>query len=205
MKKLLLIALCFILAFSLFACGKDTTDNEPSIVTYYNGESAIELTADTVSKQIAEGKLEIEYERYDDQMIKVTLELGMDSLDFRALFDEGDYIRDQGDEFIRYTIGGTYVYFNNNDDNNGLASIVYPGTVYGFEPTITKKQDVVSVMGEGVKSGPVPEKAASMFLYGSTDYTYNVYKSGNNCIAFFFTPEGILSLTAINQDGYWIY
>ncbi len=204
MKKIILLVVCLCLVLSFYACG-DKSNDSSSIPTFYNGESTITIKADDVISKIKTGKVNIKYEDIMHNAISETIHLGMSSLDFRSLFEEGDYYREEGTRFIRYTVGGYFIYFTNDDTNTGIAAIVNPDTVYGFEPTITTESDVTTVLGNGIKSGVVPEDVADMLLYGESNSTYQVYKYDDTVVAFFFGEDGKLKLTVLNQDGLWIY
>jgi len=204
MKKLFVCIICLCMALSFCGCG-EKGDEVSSAPTYFDGESTITINADNVINEVKTGKIEVKYESVDDKMLTEEITLRMDSLDFRALFNENDYNREEGTRYIRYTIGGYYIYFTNDDTDNGIVAIVNPSTVYGFEPTITTEKDVTTVLGNGIKSGSVPEDIASMLLYGEIGSTYQVYKYDNNVVAFFFGEDSKLKLTVLSQDGPWIY
>ncbi len=196
--------LCFVFVISFCGCS-DKGDDVSSIPTFYNGESTITINANNVINQVKAGTVDIEYEDINDNMLTQTIALKMSSMDFRDLFTENDYFREEGERYIRYTIGGYYIYFTNDNSSTGIAVIVNPSTAYGFEPTISTDNDIKSVLGEGVKFGDVPEEVASMLLFGESGYTYRVYNYGDNTVAFFFGTDGKLSLSVINQNGLWIY
>ena len=204
MKKIIISIICFVLLLSFCGC-KDKVDETSSAPTFYDGENTVTISADTVIEQVKAGTVEVKHEDVDDNILTKTIELKMSSVDFRGLFTENDYYREEGSKYIRYTIGGYFIYFTNDDTGSGIAAIVNPGTVYGFEPTISTEKDVVTVLGEGEKSGEVPEDVANMLLYGEDGYTYQVYTYGANTVAFFFGADGKLALTVINQSGLWIY
>ena len=205
MKKIIISILCLCLLLSFCGCKDDSGDESSSVPTFYDGESTITLNANDIINDIKTGEVNVEYENVDDEILTEKISLRMSSVDFRASFDENVYYREEGTRFIRYTIGGYFIYFTNDDTNSGIVAIVNPDTVYGFEPTITTEKDVVSVLGNGIKSGSVPEEVADMLLYGESGSTYQVYKYDDNDVAFFFGDDGKLKLTVLSQDGLWIY
>lgn len=204
MKKIALFLICIGIMTTFFGCG-NSEDTVSSVPTYYDGESTITINADNVISQVKTGEVTIKYEDVDDNILTQDIKLGMSSFEFRSQFNESDYYREEGTNYIRYTIGGYYIYFTNDDTDTGIAAIVNPATVYGFEPTITTQNDVIAVLGNGSKSGSVPEDVAAMLLFGESGYNYQVYKYDDTCVAFFFGTDNKLALTVINQDGLWIY
>lgn len=205
MKKIILSVICLCMALSFCGCGDKKDEEVSSAPTFYDGESTITLNADDIINEVKTGEVNVEYENADDAILTQKIKLGMSSVDFRTPFDENVYYREEGEKFIRYTIGGYFIYFTNDDTNSGIVAIVNPDTVYGFEPTITTESDVVAVLGNGIKSGSVPEDVADSLLYGESGSTYQVYKYDNIDVAFFFGDDGKLKLTVLSQDGLWIY
>ncbi|MBR2152570.1 MAG: hypothetical protein IJ944_04715 [Clostridia bacterium] len=205
MKKIILSVICLCMALSFCGCGEKKDEEVSSAPTFYDGESTITLNANDIIDEVKSGEVNVEYEDVNDDILTQKISLRMSSVDFRASFNEKVYYREEGTRFIRYTIGGYFIYFTNDDTNSGIAAIVNPDTVYGFEPTITTENDVVAVLGNGIKNGAVPEDVADMLLYGESGSTYQVYKYDDNVVAFFFGDDGKLKLTVLSQDGLWLY
>ncbi|MBR4869143.1 MAG: hypothetical protein IKU10_08290 [Clostridia bacterium] len=219
MKRFIAIVCVLCLVAALAGCQKEAPAT-PSDVTYFDGVSTVELNAATITKQVSEGKLDLEYESAPNvtnththgEIIAITTTLGMESTELTELLLPSGYDPElhckTGENYIRYEFGNSttaYFYYTNDNSQNGLASVVYFGTAYGFEPTVTTIDQVKTVMGTPAKEGPANEKAMSMFLFFEPGYTYIDYVCGENHVSFFFHENGTLGATVVYQDGLWIY
>jgi predicted small lipoprotein YifL len=223
MKKSLALLLTLVLIFTFAGCGKqDKGTTEPSDVTYFDGETTTSLNKETISAQVAEGKLTVEFEAITQEQVnqththgdthKADVALKMESADLVTAISPSGFVEEQhrkiGENYIRYECGSSmsaYFYYTNDDRQNGLASVVYYGTAYGFEPKVTTKEQVLQVMGTPTTQGNANEKALSMFLFYEQGYTYVDYLCGTNHVSFFFHSDGTLGATVLYQDGLWIY
>ena len=204
MYKLFAILLIAVLCFSFVGCSDDTADQTSSVVTYYDGQSESVIKKDDIAKQVQNGTITVSYENIDEMHRSGNVQLKMSSDDMKAALPESDLLRSESEKYIQYTIGGADFYYTNDDNDNGLAAIVCYGTAYGFEPTVTTKDSIVSVLGEPTVQGDATEEARSMLLRQGIGFTYIDYTFGTNHVSFFFY-ENVLSLTVIYQDGLWIY
>ncbi len=205
MKRSIAVIMLLAMVFCFAGCKDDPVDTTSSGVTYYDGTSTTEITKDYIEEQVKAGTLEVEYEGSGhDEFATGRIALKMTSDQLAEELSQGELLREVGENYIRYSNGGMFLYYTNDDRANGLASIVYPGTVYGFEPTITTVSQVKSVMGEPATEGPAPDKAIRMFLFGVTDTTMLDYDCGDHRITFFFV-DGRYSMVALYQEGLWIY
>lgn len=204
MYKLFAILLIAVLCFSFVGCSDDTADQASSVVTYYDGQSESVIKKDDIANQVQNGTITVSYENIDEMHRSGNVQLKMSSDDMKAALPESDLLRSESEKYIQYTIGGADFYYTNDDNDNGLAAIVCYGTAYGFEPTVTTKDSIVSVLGEPTVQGDATEEARSMLLRQGIGFTYIDYTFGTNHISFFFY-ENVLSLTVIYQDGLWIY
>ncbi len=223
MKQIRFLALVLVLGLILCCVGCNGGDsNTSSNVTYFDGDETVELTAEAIGEKVEAGTIDIEFEGAPSETdtevhahgdtIKATVNLGMDSSSLAELLAPSGYVSDVhrkvGENYIRHECGNSltaYFYYTNDDRKNGLASVVYFGTAYGFEPTVTTIDQVKQVMGSPLTEGPADEKALSMFLFYEPGYSYIDYKCGNNHVSFFFHENGTLGATEIYQDGLWIY
>ena len=214
------IAVMCVVALTVCLMGCKSTEDAPSDVTYFDGVSTIELTADSIKDKVSKGTMEIEFEGAPDvtdththgETVKTTVTLGMEATALTELLMPSGYVweehRKVGENYIRHECGNSmtaYFYYTNDDRQNGLASVVYFGTAYGFEPTVTTIDQVKAVMGTPDAEAPANDKALSMFLFFESGYTYTDYVCGNNHVSFFFHENGTLGATVIYQDGLWIY
>lgn len=204
MRKIFAFLLISALCFSFVGCSDDTTNQVSSVVTYYDGESETLVQMDDIVSQVQQGTMTVAYDNIDEMHRSGTVRLTMSSDEMKAALPESDLLRSEDEKYIQYTIGGADFYYTNDDNDNGLAAIVCYGTAYGFEPTVTTKQDIVAVMGGPEVEGEATEEARSRLLRQGMGFTYIDYNLGRNHISFFFY-EDVLSLTVIYQDGLWIY
>ncbi len=206
MLRTLIAVLCvFSLCFVFVGCGeKENPDAGSSAVTYYDGESEIVVQKDDVAAKVQSGTLTFDYDTIDEAPATATVQLTMSSDALKAALPESDLIRNEKNNYIQYACGGADFYYTNDDQNHGLAAIACFGTAYGFEPTVTTKDDITSVLGSPTASGDAPEAARSLLLRQATGFTYIDYTFGTNHVSFFFY-ENSLSLTVIYQQGLWIY
>lgn len=219
-KKTLALLLTFSLLFAFVGCGDDKT--ESSDVTYFDGKTTTSLNKDTISAAVASGKLTISFEAVTKEEVSqihnhgdthtAEVALKMSSADLVNAIADSGFVEEEhrkiGENYIRYECGSSmsaYFYYTNDDRQNGLASIVYYGTAYGFEPKVTTKEQVLQVMGTPAAQGDAPEKALSMFLFYEQGYTYADYVCGENHVTFFFHANGRLGATVLYQNGLWIY
>ena len=206
MRKWLFITLICLLCAALCACSAapvTPTDAASSEVTYINGETTSRGVGDDIRAALTKGEMALA-----DQTVTAagpaTVTLGMASADMLAALGEANCLREVGVRYIRYTCGNAFLYYTNDDRDNGLAAVVYHGTAYGLEPGESRLKDVTTVMGDA-QTKPAGDDAAAMFLYFDTDATYVDYPCGNNHISFFFDKENRLTTLVIYQDGLWIY
>ncbi len=221
-NRFVLAMLVSVLVFSLVGCASDPKDATPSQVTYYDGQSTTQLNRDSVVQQVSAGKMDITFEAVVVQEVTQThthgdmktasITLGMDADALADAIAESGYDAQQhrkvGENYIRHECGNSmtaYFYYTNDDRKNGLASVVYYGTAYGFEPSVTTVDQVKAVMGSPTTEAPANEKALSMFLFYEPGYTYLDYACGTNHVSFFFHENGTLGATVVYQDGLWIY
>lgn len=204
MRKFICILCVVTCCLSLTACGGDPVDQVSSVVTYYDGESESVVKKDDIAAQIQNGTLVVEYDTIDEVGTSASVQLTMASDALKAALTESDLLRSEDEKYIQYSCGGADFYYTNDDRDNGLAAVVTYGMAYGFEPTVTTKEDVVSVLGEPTVSADATEEARSMLLRQGTGFTYIDYTFGTNHVSFFFY-ENTLSLTVIYQQGLWIY
>ena len=201
MKKIFIFALCLLMMLSLCACKKDNTELSSSVEVSTLDSSAAKAVLDS-------GKITVSYEMWEDGATihkNAEISLGMNSDDFKELIFNAEYERDEGENFIRYSLGGAYIYFENNDNDTGIVGIVYNGNIGEFQPTLTEKQQVLNGLGTPKTDDAAPQKAADMFLFGETGYTYVNYEKGDNSLAFFFSTDDRLSVSVLSQKDYWIY
>ncbi len=204
MRKLFVTLLICVLCFSFVGCSDDTTHQVSSMVTYYDGHSETVLKKDDIAAQVQNGTMTVAYDNVDEMHRSGNVQLKMSSDDMKAALPESDLLRSEDEKYIQYTVGGADFYYTNDANDNGLAAIVCYGTAYGFEPTVTTKDAIVSVLGEPTLQGDATEEARSMLLRQGMGFTYVDYTFGTNHISFFFY-DNVLSLTVIYQDGLWIY
>lgn len=223
MRKYGTLVLALILVLSFVGCNnKEAESPTDSAVTYYDGETTTRLNRDDIAAAVAQGSITVAYEATTAEAVtkttvhgevkQATVTLGMESSALTDAIADSGYDANQhrkiGENYIRYECGNSlaaYFYYTNDDRQNGLAAVVSFGTAYGFEPKVTTKEDVVSVMGTPRFEGTANEKAMSMFLFFEPGYTYIDYISGTNHVSFFFHENGTLGATVIYQDGLWIY
>ncbi len=204
MRNVLAFLLIFVLCFSFIGCSDDTTNQVSSVVTYYDGQSESVIKKDDIASQVQNGTMTVSYDNIDEMHRTGNVQLKMSSDDMKAALPESDLLRSESEKYIQYTIGGADFYYTNDANDNGLAAIVCYGTAYGFEPTVTTKDAIVSVLGEPTVQGDATEEARSMLLRQGVGFTYADYTFGTNHVSFFFY-DNVLSLTVIYQDGLWIY
>lgn len=206
---MLIVALCF----TLIGCSPDSEEknnsvsNVSSIPTYFDGESSVVLEKGPIVSQIQAGTLTIEYHTLDEIPTKTDVKLTMSSDELKETINDTELPRTEpGDgKYIRYSCGGGDFYFTNDENDNGLAAIVCYGTAYGFQPTVTTKDDILYVLGDPNVNAPATDEARSLLLHQETGCTYMDYTFGNNHVSFFFRDNGKLNLTVIYQNGLWIY
>lgn len=207
LKKIGSVLLAIGLLLTAAGCNQSNkvTTTDSSGVTYFDGENTTQLKKETIAADVSAGILSIQYETVSETNATATLHLGMESSALTQALANNDCVREIGNRYIRYNCGSAFFYYTNDERNNGLASMVYYGTAYGFEPGITTKQNVQTVMGTPAVDAPATEDALAMFLYYAAGSSYLDYVCGNNHISFFFNDGGILSAIAVYQDGLWIY
>ncbi len=213
MRKLICFVVIVTLCFVLVGCfdakdaeeKEDTASQVSSVTDYFDGVSSIVLEKNPIASQIEAGTLTVEYHTLDEIPTKTSVKLTMSSDELHAAVSDTELTRSEDEKYIRYACGGADFYFTNDESDNGLAAIVCYGTAYGFQPTVTTKNDVLSVLGEPAVNTSAPEEARSRLLRKETGCTYIDYTFGNNHISFFFRDNGKLNLTVIYQNGLWIY
>jgi len=211
----LLMSLCFV------GCGEEpvTQEQANSEVGYFDGVTSTVLTADSVKKQVAAGTLTVSVSsghshdpNVDDAPAQGTVTLGMGSEAFCSLLQQGgfdtstDEVRRVTDDYIIYRCFGVINgYYTNDERQNGLASVVYYDTAYGFEAKKTTAQQVKQVMGTPDKEGIATDQMTSMFLMSQSGATYVDYDCGTNHVTFYFAGDtNQLCATVIYQEGLWI-
>lgn len=205
MRSFICIFLILAVCFTFTACSDDTdTQQASSLVTYYDGQTESVIQKDDISAKVQSGSLTVEYDTLDETDATGSVQLTMSSDQLKAALPESDLLRSEDEKYIQYTCGGADFYYTNDDRDNGLAAIVCYGTAYGFEPTVTTKDAIISVLGTPAISGDATEEARSMLLRQGMGFTYIDYTFGTNHISFFFY-EDTLSLTVLYQEGLWIY
>lgn len=210
MKRFSALLLIFTLVFTLVACGgeaeqkqgEQTTGSDSSAVTYFDGTSEILMEKSIVADPVTQGTMTIQYHKIDEVPATAEVKLKMSSNELLSTLTEGVYDRNTDNEkYIRYRFGGADFYYTNDDQNHGLAVIVSNGTAYGFEPSVTTLQNVISVLGETEQRGAASEEARSLFLFRQ-EGVYLDYTFGTNHVAFYFVND-TLAVTLLYQEGLW--
>ncbi len=222
-KQIISLVLCLLVASSFAACKKEKTTNETSSqgVVYFDGEESTELTAESIKKQVEEGKLDVTvsaghtHEQTDTDLhfeASGTVVLGMESSELCALLEDGGFdtqslaVRKVTDEYITYNCFGVFQgYYTNDDRDTGLVAAVYYDTAFGFETRKTTKEQIKQVMGEPTYEGPATDEATKMFLMNQPNATCLDYDCGNHHVSFYIDgTTGQLNATVLYQEGYWI-
>lgn len=204
MRKYICFLLIALFCFSLVACSKDEGNVTSSAVTYYDGVSESAIKKEDVAAKVQSGTLTFNYDTIDEIPTSATATLGMSSQELATALPNGDLIKTTTERYVQYSCGGADFFYTNDEVNNGLVALSCNGTAYGFEPSLTTKDDIISVLGEPAVSGDASEEARNLLLRKSPGFTYIDYTFGDKHISFFFY-ENVLSITVIYKDGLWIY
>ncbi len=204
--KMCSIALSAALILTLAACSKEEkgTEDVSSVPTYFDGVETHTIDASTVLDSVSKGEMDIQYQT-ENGTENASISLGISSSDFKAIVPEESLNRTEDEKYISLSTGMARVYFTNDDSPNGIVAIVHFGDVYGFAPTVSTKNNILTVFGSPEQEGELESEAVSGFLFGASGATFVQYSSGNNIIRFIFTPEGYLQATTLSRIGLFMY
>lgn len=194
MKKLLILSLAVVMAFSACACAKDSKKSASSSSTYTPTGNF-----DYVPQYASNGEftgLDVHIGMSMDELKALYKGTATSSATAVDAYNFTEFPAKNG--MIKMICMNYYFYFTENAKDKGVSAIANLGDAYGLQNGISTTNDVKSVCGES--QSYTPESSELFFLPAAPENcTALSYEYGNYTIKFFFSSDYLTATFLYNN------